>query len=91
MVSVNPIQSVLSKMGTKGRLHKLKIIFPAGLAIIISLGSFFLFLGFGKMLIIYANSPIHYQSPSDDEIKAEIGPPSSHTILKMKRNLLEIL
>lgn len=29
----------------------------------------FLFLAFGEVLIIRANSPIHNQSPSDDETK----------------------
>jgi len=63
-------------MRTKDRLGKLQMIFPAGSAIVIysdfKVGFFFvlfLFLGFGEMVIIHANSPIHYQSPSDDEIK----------------------
>ena len=45
----------------------------------------FLFLAFGEMLIIPANSPIHNQSPSDDEIS----PTSSYTLLKRENKSVQ--
>jgi len=40
------------------------------------------------MLLIHANSPIHYQSLLDDKIKAEISPSSSYIIKKKIRDFV---